>query len=923
MNIFLTELSKIILDKYSDTETNVAIVLPNKRAKLFLKPLLSRNSDKPIWSPKFMTIDEFVFETSNLKKANNTILSFEIYQAYSKIDNLIKIPFSKFLEMANDLLADINEIDNQLINPKEIFSYLSEYKKIDEWDIENGKMTEAQSSYIKFYESIYTIYVNLRNSLLSKRTAYYGLAARELAESKNFNIGFDKIVFAGLNALSKAEQEIINHAVKNNKGELIWDTEDYFMSNKDQEAGTFLRRQFKGKPLFNSATNIESIEIIGTAQNVYQTKVAGNIIKEQYLNESNLSNTAIVLFDENLLIPLLNSIPEEINKYNITMGYPIKNSSIYSMLDIILTIKSNYIYFNQNVNEESVNTSDIINLLTNPYFSKLVDKGRCNQFVNKLKEQNTMFINREALIRELFVEDEELGNCLCNFAFSNNINITIMNSQLITLFNVIEKGVEKSSNIDINLEFFAVLDQILRDLDNIIGQYQAIEFDFKTYTKILKSNISGGNISFYGEPLTGLQIMGILETRTLDFDNLILLSVNEGFIPQNIKPSTFIPSDIKNQFRIPSIQDKTSIYAYYFYRLILKAKRIHILYSTDQSGLGSNDKSRYILQIISELSDKIGKDKITERIETPIHSEQVEAINEIEKNDTIINKVKILASRGLSASTLNSYQNCSLQYYFQQVVGIDNENAITGVLESDVMGTVMHETLESLYKPFTEKNIIASEIKKGIGQALTTSLEKHFNNSNVNYGKNLLVKEVMLGFINNFIELEKEQIDSGNEIIIKHLESKLSTILTIEDIDCEVKIKGFVDRIDSYNGMVRIIDYKTGKVLPTELSVTNMDELKSKSKAFQVLLYAYLYSKEHDIEHVNVNSGIYSMRHLSDGFMEFCYNKEKEITADILKEFEQYLFGIIKDLFNPDIPFRQTNDKKHCTYCQYVSICNK
>lgn len=201
MNIFLTELSKIILDKYSDTETNVAIVLPNKRAKLFLKPLLSSNSDKPIWSPKFMTIDEFVFETSNLKKANNTILSFEIYQAYSKIDNLIKIPFSKFLEMANDLLADINEIDNQLINPKEIFSYLSEYKKIDEWDIENGKMTEAQSSYIKFYESIYTIYVNLRNSLLSKRTAYYGLAARELAESKNFNIGFDKIVFAGLNAL--------------------------------------------------------------------------------------------------------------------------------------------------------------------------------------------------------------------------------------------------------------------------------------------------------------------------------------------------------------------------------------------------------------------------------------------------------------------------------------------------------------------------------------------------------------------------------------------------------------------------------------------------------------------------------------------------------------------------------------------------
>lgn len=920
MNIFLKELASVIRKKYACGFTDITIVVPNRRSRLFLKPLLSENADAPIWSPKFMTIDEFVYNITGFKRTDNIMLSFEIYEAYCKIDGLDKMAFYKFLDMANDLLADINEIDNQMVNANSIFTYLSDCKKIDDWEIDNSNLTETQSKYIKFYESIYNIYLNLRESLLAKNTAYYGMAVRKLAEEGVESNLFNKVIFAGFNAFSKAEQIVVDSMVKNGIAELVWDAEDYFMNDKEQEAGVFLRRYMKGNAMFNSVHGIEQIEIIGTAQNIYQAKVAGDIIKDKYLNEANLSNTAIILFDENLLIPLLNSIPEELSKYNITMGYPLKNTPIYSLLESLLTIKLNSEYLYKNRDGDVISTDDVISLLSNHYFGKLIDENRVDNLVNRMKDNNMAFISRK-VIEETFVGYEQLYQHLSDFVFDSSKDMKYLNSKLMTLFKYIGDSLKVSEEVDINMEFFAIFDVVLRELDKIMNVYADINIDFKTYIKMVQSSIRNGSISFYGEPLTGLQIMGILETRTLDFDNLILLSVNEGNIPKNIKPSTFIPADVKRCFDIPSIQDKTSIYAYYFYRLILKAKNIHIVYNTEQSVLGSSDKSRYILQILNELKPIIGENRVTERIETPKHISQINPIVKVEKNEKIIAKIDELVNGGLSPSALNVYLNCTLQYYYQYVIGMGKDRGeITGVLESDVIGSAIHKTLNCLYEPFIGCNLVTNELKGKIAITLDTILKQEFENGDSKHGKNFLIRKVMESYIERFIDMESEEISKGAEIMISMLEQKLEYKMKLNDRD--IVLKGFIDRVDRFNDDIRIVDYKTGNVVKNEVSISEISDLESKSKAFQLLFYALLYAKENNIDEQKIESGIYSLRNLKGGFLKLNF-KDKEITPDLITEFEEYIKVKVSELLDIQTPFTQTDTSENCQYCSFKSVCNR
>ena len=443
-------------------------------------------------------------------------------------------------------------------------------------------------------------------------------------------------------------------------------------------------------------------------------------------------------------------------------------------------------------------------------------------------------------------------------------------------------------------------------------------------------------MSFYGEPLRGLQVMGMLETRTLDFENLIILSVNEGFIPSGKSEVSLIPHEIKKTYDLPTYQERNKVFAYHFYRLLQRAKNIYLLYNTQPGDLSGGDKSRFLSQIIYELPKYNSKIRINEEIlSIPPIINPIDSRIVIEKSQDIFDKLEKIGQKGFSASTLNIYRNCKLQFYFNHVVGLEETDEVEETIEASTMGKVVHEVLQILYEPFLGKNLLPDDIKKmkpRIEDLLAQSFQKNYENGDVHFGKNLLIVKVAGIFVNRFLDKEIELLKylnkTGDSIIVKGLEQRIETYLDlqIENLDKPVKIKGFVDRLDELGSAIRIIDYKTGNVLPGDLKMKDLELLIDDSKldkCFQLLLYAYIYSKSTVIKPERISPGIISLKNLSLGFMGIELPEKENMSGEILNTFEDTLKGIISEIYNLEVPFTQVDNPDNCIYCSFQSICGR
>ncbi len=956
MQTFLDKTATYIIENYTDQTDTLCVVLPNRRAGLFLKSSLAHYAGKPIWSPAIFSVEDFIIELSGLRVIEPVYLQAELYEVHREIEGNAAQSFSEFLKWGQVLLNDFNDIDLYRINASQLFSNLTDEKALALWNLDQQPLTEFEIRYLHFYNSLLLYYDKLSDRLLKKHQGYQGLAYKFIAdniETKATEMPWKKIIFVGFNALTACEEYIFSYLEKSGIADFLWDSDSYYQDDKVQEAGNFLREHARrfNRNGFNwienhLATDKKTIEIIGVAQNIGQVKMTGQLLNRASSEKKDLTKTAVVLNNESLIIPLLNSIPEEITEFNLTMGLPLKDTPLFRLIRSVFELQINSIKFDKSGGKNTrLYFRDILKILEHPYISLVAGYRLSNSVIKSFRDSNKIFIGYEEFKATFFTGEpkaDEFFSIL--FAFWENNPATAIET-LMALLKLLKISIERSNDTEteldgpehkLDMEYLFSFSKVMKKLKSLLTDFPYIE-NISTLHDIFNQIVQALSIPFYGEPLKGLQIMGMLETRTLDFETLIMLSVNEDFIPQGKNRNSFIPFAIKQAFGLPTYRERNAVYAYHFYRLLQRAQTIYLLYNTQPGDLGGGDKSRFISQIQYELSRYNPNISIQEKIVTvPPKTEKIDNSIAIAKSADIIEILNKIAGSGFSASALNTYRNCSLQFYFQYIAGISEPDDAEETIEASTLGTVIHKVLQQLYIPF-KGNRISSEgfnsMKPRVEGLVNEMFKANYQGGETGYGKNLLILKVANLLINNFIESEIKFIQSAefnhSPLYIKELEGKFETSIVIENngMPFGVNLKGVFDRVDETGGFTRIIDYKTGRVEQRDLNLKSWEDLITDSnldKCFQLLFYSLILSKSASLKPEKINPGIISFRNLSSGLLTIKLPDGEGLSDPALENTEQIIGSIIlSEIFNTDIPFRQTEDPENCEYCAFKGVCNR
>ena len=960
MQKFLDRVSAYLLRHYADKLDQLCIVLPNRRAKLFLKNSIGQVFQKPIWSPAIFSIEDFIVELSPSNPIDSLSAVFEFYQVYCAIEKDKAQSMDDFLQWAPTLLNDFNEIDLYLVDATALFSYLSDDRALSLWNADGKELTDFQKKYLEFWKSLSNYYTSFTKQLTEKKLVYSGLAYKQLSQNAVnavTNKKWEKVIFAGFNALNSSERKIFKALSDAGKADFLWDTDDYYMEDTNQEAGKFLREL---KPEFGKS-NLErtflwqeknlvetpkSIVLAGVSQQISQAKLAGKLLQEIALeNNQGYKNTALVLADENLLMPVLHSIPEEVGKFNVTMGYPIQQLSLATFFDLLFKLQMNADRQRGNGSISSVRFyyKDLKKFLLHPGFSMLCDSQfnekeipkRIRSFIKYLDSNNILFIGWKQI--EEFFADKHSGLrnviALTVQPWLANVDKCISSLRGICDFSrkILTQNPKAKHAIELEASFFFL--KIINRIETLFASTTQKELqEVETIRILFNQLIRGQSISFIGEPLEGLQIMGMLETRTLDFENLILLSANEGILPAGKKENSFIPYELKKLFSLPSYAEKDAIFGYHFYRLLQHAQRIYLVYNTETDEFGSGEKSRYIIQLQQELKKRNPNVKLVDRLYTiPLKESTVPRKIEIEKTEFVTTKLNELFERGLSPSLLNTYRKCSLQFYLNYIAGLKELETPEDSVDAATFGTVLHTFLEESYLPFINQNLDQKTLKASFGniqEKVDRIFKKEFKHGDLSTGKNLLNLKVAEKYLNTFLNAELSELttlnQSGKQLKLLQIEHELSTIINVDGK--QIKLKGKADRIDSIDGETRIVDYKTGAVSENkELKLKAWESLQevAKNKAFQLLMYAYLYHKMNPNESSGIQSGIVSFRALSNGLMKVSLDGESILSDEVLSAFEMELRDLIASISNTKSKFVQTDDLEICSYCSFSQFCNR
>ncbi len=954
MQTFLDKLSGYIYENYNSYLDRICIVVPNRRAGLFLKKGLANYSKKIIWSPQIFSIEDFINEYSGLNIIDPLYLQCELYNVHVEKESTAAQSFGEFLKWGQVLLNDFNEIDMYLVSSDQLFSYLTETKALSLWNPDKSSLTDFQVKYLQFYNSLRDYHQLLVNRLLEKKQVYHGLAYRHLAENiekKSSELNYRKIIFAGFNALTKAEEKIISYLEKSGLAEIFWDADAYYVENEIQEAGKFIRNYMRkhssanlkwmGNYLNNDA---KEIQIIGVPQQVCQAKVTGQILQEFAESSDDLRETAVVLNDESLIEPLLNSIPESIKEYNLTMGLPLRNSAMFRLIKLIIELQINALKFKKPENNNvRYYYRDILNVLEHPYIRLVLKNMKSEDIAKLIQKSNKVFFDFDEILTTYCSGNEHIKSfCVSLFQPWNehpenaikNI-IEVIKILKIHVTNQSSDREKKENKSDLIIEYLFHFSKILNKLKKLVTEYPYID-NVIIFKDLFFSIVRSINLPFYGEPLRGLQVMGMLETRNLDFKNLIMLSVNDDFIPSGKTSNSFIPFEIKRDFKLPTHRERNAVFAYHFYRILQRSKQIYLLYNTESGELGGGDKSRFILQIQNELVKSNPAIKIQEKIlSVPIGKNYTDKSIIINKSPQILDILNTYLQKGCSASALNIYRNCSLQFYFRYIVGLEETEKIEETIEASTLGTVIHDVLQKLYAPLKRKIILPSDIESmmlKVNALIADSFKENYQGGDINYGKNLLIVKVANIFIRKFLKKEIKFINDltnrGDELIIEDVERKFMTDFRFakDNLNYNIRLKGIFDRVDSVGDSVRIIDYKTGKVIQSELKFKDWEDLLHETKfdkCFQLLFYSYIYWKSKPIDVSQLMPGIISFRNLRQGFLNIELPEKSEFSEDVLLQFESILKNILLDMLNPEVAFSQTTEVGNCKYCTFNSICNR
>lgn len=909
-NSFLYLQAKYLIENYFNDFQNITIVLPNKRAKLFLHNYFKTLSNKTFFAPKIINIEELIENISEIKIIKSTDLLFEFYNTYLKIEENQAETFEKFSLWANSFIQDINEIDRYLLNDEKLFQYLIDIDHINQWKV-NLENTKIAKSTVNLWKKLPLYYKEFQNDLIQKNVGYQGLVYKIAVEKLNQFVNTNQQLhfFLGFNALNNSEQIIFKTLLENKQAEVIFDIDETFINDPYHDAGYFLRKiksnwkHFNTHPFLNIGNDFKikkNINIIETPKSIGQAKISGKIIEELITNDPNAINkTAIVLADEKLLIPTLNALPKNVTALNISMGYPAKNNPlqilIYKIFKCLINSKkrNNYYY------------KELLPILNHNYIERIFDS---TSIINFIKTHNISFLTPNFLkdkLKETSNQDTTFIIELLNFNNSPKQQIQLLIEFCLKLKNYFN---EHESEDSITLTFLFSIYTELTKINNYVNTFEyinSIEILFNLYNQ----TINQSEVSFEGEPLTGLQILGILETRNLDFENIIITSLNEGILPGGKSNQTLIPYDVKKEYGIPTYKERDAIFSYHFYRLLQRTKNVYLIYNNSTDGLVSGEESRFVNQLKFEYKHihNITHTSYNTRISTNENNKII-----IKKDDNLKhNLYELCHINGLSPSVINSYIRDPYLFYQNSILKINTTEEVEEELAANTFGTIIHNVLEELYKPYINNFISENDIIdmcEKIDVYTKNSFEKEYKLGEYNKGKNLILFEVAKRNIYNFLQLEKESVNQ-NKLKILGLEEKFITFLYKKDypqLPFDIKLKGTIDRIDQCNNIFRIIDYKTGKVEIKNLTLNEIEGITSNianEKKIQLLIYAILILSDVRFQNQPIELGIFSFKNIKSGLLKLNTNKEVLfISHELLEQFKIELIQLILEILDENKP---------------------
>lgn len=917
MTPFIDEVLRELISR-KEPISDLTFILPSKRAGSFLINRLSRLSESPMFAPRVLSIEDFAQEISGLQSVDSITALFEFYTAYCSCTPQEHIEdFDTFSTWAQTLLHDFNELDRYLVDYKSFFGYLGSIQEMNHWYMQEER-TPLMENYLLFWNKLPEYYEALQKQLEKRELAYQGMVYRRASEViAAYAEGVSgPFVFIGFNALNNAEQHIFQMLLAAGKAEVFWDIDEVFLKDEYHDVSLFLRQYLKSwtyyrehelQKVSSNYRKPKNIRMTGIPKNIGQAKYVGELLSGLSVEE--LQQTAVVLGDENLLLPVLNSLPPNVGEVNITMGFALKNAPVSFLFEELLKMHSvpgnGKIYY-----------KDLMVILSHPVIQN-VTAGYSRRISEKIRKQNLVYVSEEVVIAGL----PEYLLPLFRICFGNwNNDPAYALSSLQELVMIFRERLDKEED-KLTFEFLYQLHLLLNQLNTLLEKYSYIK-SIKVLKTLFRDLLSTKTVDFRGKPFSGLQLMGMLESRVLDFKNVILTSVNEGVLPAGKSNNSFIPFDLKCAYKLPTYKEKDAVYTYHFYHLLQRAENVHLLYNTESDGLNAGEKSRFLLQLEMEAQEQHRIENFTI---TPFVPSVPSALQTVEKTPEILEKIKARAAQGLSPSALTTYIRNPLDFYKQYVLGLQEREEVEETVAYNTLGSVVHDTLETFYKNWLHREVTEEDIGQAL-EATNKEIEKqfrlHYTQAPLDSGKNLLIYEVARRYVLNFLKLEKESLEGGNFIKVLKVEEKLKIPFPVENLEFPVFLKGTVDRVDLFNDKLRIIDYKTGKVEQSKVEVVEWEEITSDydrySKPFQILTYALMMNEQEPLPEA-AEAGIISFKNLQGGFLKFCKKdkkgngakKDTDITSETLEAFKEQLKNLILEICDPNIPFVEKEIKQN------------
>lgn len=919
---FLYKVAETFVDNIGELE-GYCFVFPNRRSSLFFKKYLSELTPKPIFSPNITTISSLFTNLSGLRSADKISLLIDLHSVYSKY--YPNTPFDEFVFWGDVILNDFDDVDKYLVGAKTLFknvydlnSISSDYSFLSERQREAiesfwGAVIkysdgEKEERFLSIWEKLYPIYLDFKERLRGKGEGYEGMIQRGVADSmaaatelpaplKNYT----KIVFVGLNALNECEKVLLTTLRKLGVGDFYWDFYGKEITDPHNKSSLFMKENVISYPShftlsfeeFDTRLDERVVECVGVPSAVGQAKYLSTV-----LGSLSPDQTSVVLPDETLLFPVLNSIPQSVEFVNVTMGYSLKNSPLASFMALISQLW-------KKVRVEGERTlfyhANVISILDHQYIkgdSALYEVG--GEIKKGIVEHNLIFVP---------VDTFQGCNCEILTHIFQERPQSLPKYQL-TLLEMIQDRLS-----DIDKEFVLAYYKCINRLAGF-----NLQIKDETYFRLLDQLINNVSIPFTGEPLRGLQIMGPLETRCLDFENVIILSSNEGVFPSKSVSNSFIPHNLRVGFSLPTHEFQDSISAYHFYRSIYRAKRVIMVYDTRTEGVNkSGEVSRFIWQLKYHHQVPLVERVVSHKIFTTDQAPKSVTIDS-KMVEEIANKIT------LSASSLNTYLDCPLKFYLQVIEKIREEEQVVEDVEANIFGTMFHEVMEGLYLPYRHFELSEGVIEKMIKDEsrivalIHSAFKKNLNIDKVE-GKNRVIEALLIRYVKRTLNQDLRNLP----FTFLDAEKKVFVEFNSKDLPFRCKFFGIIDRLDQKGDMVRVIDYKTGGYKIDFKEISELFDTTSAERpytAFQMLFYLLLLEKSGSIAPTQIESVEMAICSLKDLFKLGDF-KSFMVTQSGYEEFKRSLADLVSEIFNPDVPFVARGNKDSCKYCPYSMVCHK